>query len=168
MAKRGRTTKYKDEYVAIAERVCSECGVDDKKLAKILGISVSTLNNWKKDYPEFLESIKRGKDEFDTTVVEASLLDRATGYSHPDLHISNYRGKITKTKITKHYPPDVTAQIFWLKNRNPERWRDKQDVKHEFPEGSGVLVVPAAVDKNQWQKQAAENQSQNGKANNNG
>ncbi len=46
------------------------------------------------------------------------------GYSHPAVHVSNYQGDITLTPITKHYPPDTVAAIFWLKNRQPAKWRD--------------------------------------------
>lgn len=53
------------------------------------------------------------------------MFERATYYSHPDTHISNFQGDITVTPLTKHYPPDTTACIFWLKNRKPKDWRDK-------------------------------------------
>lgn len=55
------------------------------------------------------------------------LFQRACGYSHPDVHISNYQGAITQTEITKHYAPDTTACIFWLKNRRPDLWRDRME-----------------------------------------
>ena len=55
------------------------------------------------------------------------------------MHISNYQGQVTLTPIIKHYPPDTTAAIFWLKNRKTDQWRDKQDVEHS---GSvGVTIV---------------------------
>ena len=116
-------TKYKPEYDIIAENICRQFGIKDKELAETLSISIATLNNWKKNNSSFLESIKKGKDEHDTDRVEASLNERARGYSHPDVHISNFQGDIIITKITKHYPPDVTACIFWLCNRNRERWK---------------------------------------------
>lgn len=99
----------------------------DKEIAELLGISVATLNNYKTKYPEFLESLKRGKEVADSKVVE-SLFHRAIGYSHPDIHISNYQGTITKTALIKHYPPDPTSMIFWLKNRMPEQFRDRQEI----------------------------------------
>lgn len=101
-------------------------GATDKQLARILGIGVRTLHRWKKDHPEFMDALSEGKDEADQKVIE-SLFRRATGYSHPDVHITNYQGVITQTAITKHYPPDTTAAIFWLKNRKPDEWRDRQE-----------------------------------------
>ena len=77
----------------------------------IFGIAESTLTEYKKKFPEFSDTIKRGKEISDKRV-EKALFERATGYSHPDVHISNYQGKITKTDITKHYAPDPTSIIF--------------------------------------------------------
>lgn len=108
-------------------------GATDKDLAKFFEVEESTLNNWKKDHPEFLESIKEGKDQADAIVAQ-SLFHRATGYSHKDVDIRMYKGKIVTTPLTKHYPPDSTAAIFWLKNRQPEKWRDKQEIKHSLDE----------------------------------
>ena len=124
----GRPTKYKLEYAEQAYKLAQE-GFTDKKIAGFFKVREKTINNWKKIHPEFLQSLKRGKDEFDSDVIEKSLAKRAAGYSHPDVHISNYQGNITITDITKHYPPDPTSMIFWLKNRRPDRWRDKQSIE---------------------------------------
>src|SRR5690606_25933325 len=87
----------------------------------------------KQEFPEFSESLKKGKDEADA-LVASSLFRRALGYNHPDTDIKMFRGKIITTKVTKYYPPDTTAAIFWLKNRQPEKWRDKQEIKHSLDE----------------------------------
>jgi hypothetical protein len=122
----GRPSKYKPEFIKQAKKLVM-LGATDKQIADFFGISEVTLNAWKKKYPEFLKSLKQSKKMYDERVVR-SLWERATGYSHPDVHISNYQGKITITDIIKHYPPDPTSMIFWLKNRDKENWRDKQDV----------------------------------------
>ncbi len=124
----GRPTKYTKKKANLAISLAAK-GKIDTEIAEALDITQQTLNNWKKKYPEFFESLKAAKKEVDK-LVERSLLERALGYEHPDTHISNYKGEITITDITKHYPPEVTACIFWLKNRDPERWRDKQDIEH--------------------------------------
>ena len=126
-----RPTDYKEEYNALAYKYCL-LGATDKKLADFFGVTEQTINNWKKDHPVFFESIKRGKEIADAEIAEA-LFHRAKGYSHPDVHISNYQGIITKTDITKHYPPDTGAAFIWLKNR--AGWTDKQavDIKVENP-----------------------------------
>lgn len=105
-------------------------GATDAEMASIFGTTVQTLNAWKLQHPEFLESLKRGKEDADSDVAKR-LYQRAMGYSHPDVHISNHQGKITVTPITKHYPPDTVAAIFWLKNRRKLNWRDKLDVEHD-------------------------------------
>ncbi len=127
----GRPPAYKKTHGAKLEaQGDGSKGWTDKEIAGLFGVSEQTVNTWKKKYPEFLESIKRAKDIGDDAV-ERSLFQRATGYSVPDVHISVYQGAATITPIIKHVAPDVTAQIFWLKNRRPATWRDKQVVQHE-------------------------------------
>ena len=104
-------------------------GLIDKDLAALLGVTEQTICKWKKDEPEFILVLKKGKEIADTRVVR-SLYERATGYEHPDVHISNFQGMITETEIIKHYAPDPTSMIFWLKNRQPSEWRDKQEIEH--------------------------------------
>jgi transposase len=130
----GRPTLYRPEYPKQAAKLCL-LGATDKELSEFFEVSESTINLWKQEYPEFSESIKRGKVLADAQVAE-KLFYRATGYTCHDSHISNYLGKITVTPIKKHYPPDTTAAIFWLKNRQKDKWRDKQE--HEI---SGHLTL---------------------------
>jgi transcriptional regulator with XRE-family HTH domain len=106
-----------------------EAGYTDKQLCELLGINTQTINNYKKEYPEFFESLKRGKAIADGKV-EIALFQRAVGYSHPDVHVLRDG---TIVPIIKHYPPDPTSMIFWLKNRQPEKWRDKQEVELTKP-----------------------------------
>ena len=84
-----------------------------------------------------MESLKRGKKTVDDIVV-AKLLTRALGYSYDEIvkervSSKNEKGNILiTTKVTtKHVHPDVTAMIFWLKNRRPDDWRDKTHVEHD-------------------------------------
>jgi hypothetical protein len=99
-------------------------GWTDKEMSDFFGVCEKTWNNWKKKHEEFLQSLKDWKLEADERV-ERSLYERATGYSHPDTHVSNYQGDVTLTPLIKEYPPDPTSMIFWLKNRKKEQWRDK-------------------------------------------
>ena len=125
---RGRPSIYAP-VLCIAARAFARLGLVDEEIAHELKISTATLNNWKKEHPEFLESLKAGKDEPDDKV-ERSLYERATGYDHPAVKIFMPVNSPVPiyAPYTEHCPPDVTAQIFWLKNRRPERWRDKQDI----------------------------------------
>lgn len=126
-AKRGRPTAYKAIYAEQAHAFCL-LGADDKKLSELFEVGEATINRWKLAHPEFRESIKRAKEGADCQVA-AALFQRAIGFSHPDVHISNYQGGVTVTPITKHYPPDPVSGIFWLKNRQPHLWRDRVEVK---------------------------------------
>lgn len=121
-----RPSKFKEEYIEQAYKLAL-LGVTDKELALFFDTTEQTINNWKKDYPKFFESLKRGKEEADAKVAQ-SLYHRALGYSHPDTDIKVVKNQIVTTDIIKHYPPDTTAAIFWLKNRKPERWREKQEI----------------------------------------
>lgn len=120
-----RPSKFTRQNCAQATKLCM-LGATDKELADFFEIDERTLNRWKVDYPEFRQALKEGKEEADAQVGQR-LFQRACGYSHPDVHISNYQGEVTQTKITKHYAPDTTACIFWLKNRRPDLWRDRTE-----------------------------------------
>ena len=117
-------------------------------------VSVVTIDNWKIKYPEFLGSLKACKEEADKNV-ERSLYARATGYSYDAVKIFHTKdGKITKVPYTEHVPPDVTAQIYWLKNRRPDRWRDVQNIDHAV----GVYrISEKPLSEIEWIKQYASN-----------
>jgi DNA-binding XRE family transcriptional regulator len=131
----GRPSVYKDEYAGQAYWYC-KLGAIDEQLAEFFDVSVQTINNWKKEYYEFNVALKTGKRIADLEVVEA-LYKKATGYEHPDVDIKMYEGQIIQTPSIKRYPPDTTAAIFWLKNRQPKQWRDKQELEH-----NGTCEVP--------------------------
>ena len=131
--KAGAPTRYMKSFPEKAYKLC-RLGAIDTDLADFFNVSVVTLNNWKKAHPEFITSIKKAKEDRNNAVVR-SLLERATGYSHTEGKIFCDKGQIVRAETTKHYPPDPTSMIFWLKNRDPKNWRDKQVTEHEFPEG---------------------------------
>ena len=124
----GRPTKYKDEYAKQAYKLCL-LGSTDEDMADFFEVSKSTINNWKHDHPEFLDSIKRGKISADATVA-SRLYKRAIGYEHDEDKIFNHQGEALIVPTVKHVQPDTTAAIFWLKNRQPKMWRDKQEIEH--------------------------------------
>ena len=122
-----RPTAYKPEYAEQAEKLCA-LGATDLDLAAFFKVTDRTIQRWKLDHEEFCQSLKVGKDVPDENV-KRSLYQRAIGYSHPDVDIRVVDGVLVKTDIVKHYPPDTTAGIFWLKNRDAKNWRDKQEVE---------------------------------------
>lgn len=100
-------------------------GKTDKQVAEIVGVCEKTLNNWKGKHPEFLQALRKSKQIADD-LVAASLFSRAVGYSHEEEKVFCHEGCIITHDTIKQYPPDVTAAIFWLKNRQPKQWREKQ------------------------------------------
>lgn len=127
MADVGRPSKYNPDFNFQVEKL-AKLGATDKEIADFFNIQESTLNNWKIEHPEFMESIKRGKIIADSNVAQ-SLYHRAIGYQHKDTDIRVVDKGIVETPIVKYYPPDPTAAIFWLKNRRSKEWRDKQEVQ---------------------------------------
>ena len=134
-----RPTKYQKAYAEQARKLCM-LGYTDEQLADFFEVAAATINTWKKEHPEFLESIKKGKDISDGEVAD-SLYQRAMGYVAPDIDIRVINDQIVKTKIQKHYPPDTAAAIFWLKNRQKKNWRDKIDHGIEGANGGPLQVV---------------------------
>lgn len=141
MAGRGRPTKYQKGYAEQAYRLCL-LGATNEFLAESFGVAVSTIDKWLSEKEEFSGAVKNGREVADAKVGEA-LFQRATGYQHPDAHISNYQGDITETPITKHYPPDPVSMIFWLKNRRPDLWRDKTQVDHGMTDDLADQIAAA-------------------------
>ena len=134
-----RPSKYKPEFCVQAQKLC-ELGATDRELAGFFEVTQQTLDNWKVEHPEFFGSLKLGKESADNRV-EQSLYNRAMGYSHPDTDIRVIDGAIVETPLIKHYPPDTTACIFWLKNRRKEEWRDKVEAEHSGNIGLTIEVV---------------------------
>lgn len=133
-----RPTKYKQEYADQARRACKFMGATDEELAGFFEVSVASISNWKINHPEFLEALK-AKESADARVIEG-LYRRAIGYYHDDIDIRVVNGEIVQTPIVKRYPPDTTAGIFWLKNRQKSKWRDK-------PEETGDNNLAGAIEK---------------------
>ncbi len=139
---KGRPTKYNPDIHIVLGEALGACGYTDKEMAERLKISEATLNNWKNEHPDFLESLKRGKAIPDK-LVERSLFQRACGYEHEEDKIFCSDGQIVTAKTIKHYPPDTVACIFFLKNRRPDLWKDKQIIAGEG-EGGAILVKIAS------------------------
>ncbi|SEU32412.1 helix-turn-helix domain-containing protein [Paenibacillus sp. NFR01] len=115
-------------------------GLTDEQIAGNLGIGVRTLYEWKERFPQISQALKSGKEVVDRAV-ENALLKRALGYKYDEVtrepgtiedeETGELKNAMVETKrVTKEVQGDTTAQIFWLKNRRPDVWRDKQDVEH--------------------------------------
>lgn len=134
----GRPSSYKPEYAKQATKL-AQLGATDQEVADFFEVDVRTVHRWKHDHEDFCHSLKAGKEAADERV-ERSLYQRAVGYEQDEVKIfmpasspepvyAPYRAKVA---------PDVTAAIFWLKNRRSKEWRDvrhidgKQEVTHRY------------------------------------
>lgn len=143
----GRPTKYKKGFARKAEKLCN-LGATDEEIADFFGVHVVTIYRWKNKHPEFCNALKVGKGRADDRV-ERSLYQRALGYSHPEDKIFASAGEPLIVPTVKHYPPDTTAAIFWLKNRRAAEWRDTQYIAPTDdapPMTVNVSVSPAKGD----------------------
>lgn len=135
-SKGGRPPTYRKELAHQARTLC-RFGATDVDLAEAFGVTEVTINRWKKSHPEFREALELGKPEADA-LVERALFERAIGWSHRAVKIMAVSGgkdagtTIEEIPYIERFPPDVVAAIFWLKNRKPGEWRDKQQIEHEL------------------------------------
>lgn len=138
----GRPTKYNPQYhdpwiTGLARR-----GYTADEIAEDLGVAPSTLKKWLKENEALCEAVKHARSVSDTAV-ETSLYKRATGYKitkRKTVITTDNKGNPMPARIEtieEEIAPDTTACIFWLKNRDPENWRDRQEV---------------AVSNNEWTK----------------
>ena len=118
-------------------------GLTDEQIAKNIGINRTTLYDWKKKEVNIADALKKGKEVIDFEV-ENALLKRALGYEYEEEIYEN--GILTK-KVKKHVAPDTTAQIFWLKNRKPNTWKDKVETDEDREAVANASQVIAKIRK---------------------
>lgn len=137
----GRPIKYRETNPAVVEQAARpDAPMTDADIAELFGVSVGTVKTWKQTYPDFLTSVKKSKAIADDHV-ERSLFERATGYSVPDVHFTASGQRIP---VIKHYPPDVVACIFWLKNRRPKEWQESQTQRIDATMALNVRIISFA------------------------
>jgi hypothetical protein len=135
---KGKYQKWLEPESLILLEGWARDGLTDEQMANNIGINIATLYEWKKKYAEISEALKKGKEVVDTEV-ENALLQKALGMTktiQKPIKVREVKydnGKRVSEKEHIEYadeevfiPPDTTAQIFWLKNRRPDKWRDKQ------------------------------------------
>lgn len=129
----GRPTSYEPEFAARAEKAC-ERGATDMELADLFHVDVRTIYRWKLEFPEFCQAIRVGKETADHRV-ERSLYERANGYEWVEqqaikVKVGQFEERVEIVEVERKAPPDATSAVFWLKNRKPADWRDKQEHQH--------------------------------------
>lgn len=142
---RGRPSKYQPAFVRQAEKL-AKLGATDQEMADFFEVEVRTFYRWRNEHEDFCQALKQGKEAADTRV-ERSLYQMATGYEQDEVKIfmpasapapvyAPYRAKIA---------PNVTAAIFWLKNRKPDEWREKRE--GDNPGDDLMATLRALIDK---------------------
>lgn len=125
----GRDTSYRPEYNEQARKLCL-LGYIDAELASFFGVSETTINNWKLQFPAFIESIRSGKDSADAEVAD-SLYRRATGENIiVERVVKDESGHHDVITLKQFVPGEVAAQRLWLLNRRKGNWRDKVETEH--------------------------------------
>lgn len=144
MTKTGRPSKFGTIDMAQVEKLAKR-GWTDEDMAAFFGIGITTWDRWKVAHPKFRGALKDWKIEADARVVR-KLYERAMGYSAPDTKFATHEGKISdEREYIKHYPPDTTAAIFWLKNRDKENWRDRTDHEHSGRDGGPIETIKRVI-----------------------
>lgn len=109
-------------------RDCAMAAMTSQEIADHFGVKVATLNDWVMKDPEFAIAMRLPKALADERV-EKALYHRAVGYSFHSEEVKIHDdGRVTRTPVVKHIPPDVGAATFWLKNRRGDVWKDRHDV----------------------------------------
>jgi hypothetical protein len=116
---------YRAEYAEQGRKLCLLLGATDQELARFFDVSTTTLNEWLVKVPTFAAALRTGKELADADVADR-LHRRAVGYSHEAVRVFSDRN----VSYVENYPPDTAACIFWLKSRQPDRWRDKIEHEH--------------------------------------
>jgi hypothetical protein len=136
--KNGRPSKF-EKINQKRFKMLALSGWDDKQISAFFDINIATLHRWKLRNQKFCDTLKDWKKEADIKV-EKSLYQRALGYDYEEttieyIKIGEQQLPAEKTKtVKKQMAPDVTACIFWLKNRQPQDWRDKTEIDHTMKE----------------------------------
>jgi hypothetical protein len=152
LQKRGRKSTFDKRFIEVAKRM-AYLGATDEDLAIAFGVTIKCVIEWRAKHPQFGEALKIGKSEADDRV-ERSLYQRAVGYSYPAVKIFMPAGakEPIYAPYTEHVPPDVTAGIFWSKNRRPDRWRDAWQIEAAVGK---YLISDKPMSPEQWIKERA-------------
>lgn len=136
----GRPSKLENlEVIEQAGTLCRLFGATDEQLAEFFKVHRDTISNWKLKHPKFFDTLKDSKAEADDKV-ELSLFKRACGYTRTVERLGP--GGVV-VPCVEEMPPDPVSCIFWLKNRRPKQWRDKQEVEQINPQPVTLQFVDA-------------------------
>ena len=152
IANKGKYNDWLTDSQLLRVKGWARDGLIDEQIAHNMGIAYSTFRKWVEKYPEFADALKSGKEPVDIQV-ENALLKSALGYTiklMKPIKVKTRKELKDKGTIEEehieyaeeeiHIPPQVTAQIFWLKNRKPLMWRDRRETEIDSKEAVKVIV----------------------------
>jgi transposase-like protein len=145
-SKGGRPPKYDPKFhPRVAKALCAK-GATIAEIANAFGVAISTIWQWKINHEEFFESGRLGL-EAATDRVEHSMFERAVGYTHESMKIFMPAGakEPVYALYLEHVPPDPRAGEFWLTNRAPDRWKNKQNVEHNEAADSPIRLLAEQI-----------------------
>ena len=132
MAKLGRPPRYSPDYCPIAYKFCL-LGATNEDLAELFKVALSTVSHWLAHRPDFHKAVQEGRDVADADVA-FSLLQKAKGFTHPDVKVLAIAGEAQEVTYNRYFPPDTQAAIFWLRNRRRKQWREVIEHEHSVTE----------------------------------
>lgn len=138
---RGRPSKYRPEFAAVARALCSR-GATDLELAAEFKVSVDTIWYWQTKHEDFCRAVKIEKGEFDDRI-ERSLAQRAAGWSQPAAKFFMPAGGKAPVRVDylEHFPPDPGAAKNWLAARRAKEWREVNRQELSGPDGGPIEVA---------------------------
>ena len=122
-------SKYHPAFADLAYKHCL-LGATPKHVADLLQVDEVTIYRWMEAHPSFGAAMEQGRGDADANVAR-SLYKKATGYTHQAVKVFQYQGEPVVVPYTEIVPPDTEAAKFWLKNRQPELWKDKVEVEEK-------------------------------------
>ena len=140
--RRGRKSKYETHVLPRLTEIegWARDGLIDEQIANNCGVAYSTFRVYKNQYPELAAALAKGKEVADYEV-ENALFKRATGYT---VRLKKAKvlsdGTVVEYTEEVHYPPDTVAMICWLKNRRPDKWRDRQEIEQHNTGEINIVV----------------------------
>jgi len=136
----GRPSSYPSIDLDMVTKL-SKLGMTNEQMAGYFDICIKTWYNYQRENPEFLQAIQKGKADADE-LVEQSLFQQAIGFTHPEdkIFYDNQIGKVVVVPTVKRYRGDTAAAFIWLKNRRPDRWKDRAE-----PNNAGAEETQAAL-----------------------
>jgi hypothetical protein len=143
----GRPSRYNPEFHPKAAKALCSKGATTAEIADAFGVCIATIWNLKGTYPEFTESCRLGAAEADDRV-ERSFYERAVGYTFDSVKVMQSNGAPLIVPHREHVPPDTRACEFWLTNRRPDRWKNKQSLEHNEAADSPIRLLAQQISGN--------------------